>query len=81
MLAGTVLEWIGSINNLGVIIDKKMNFSEHEDVMVGKAFAMLGLIRRLSFELRDPYSIHSEVSIHRGSSEAVKRQLCMEPIL
>jgi hypothetical protein len=27
--------------------------------MVGKAFAMLGFIRRLSFEFRDPYSLKS----------------------
>jgi hypothetical protein len=27
--------------------------------MVGKAFAMLGFIRRLSFEFRDPYTLES----------------------
>jgi hypothetical protein len=43
MLAGTVLDMISSINDLGVIMDEKMNFSEHVAVMVGKAFAMLGL--------------------------------------
>jgi hypothetical protein len=44
------------INDLGVSMDEKMNFSEHIDVMVGKAFAMLGFIRRLSFEFRDTLS-------------------------
>jgi hypothetical protein len=29
----------------GVIMDVKMNFSEHVDVMGGKAFAMLGFSR------------------------------------
>jgi hypothetical protein len=38
MLAGTVLDRISSINDLGVIMDEKMNFSEHIDVMVGKAY-------------------------------------------
>jgi hypothetical protein len=47
MLAGTVLDRVGSINDLGVIMDEKMYFSEHVDVMVGKAFAMLGFIRRM----------------------------------
>jgi hypothetical protein len=57
-------------------MDEKMNFSEHIDVMVGKAFAMLGFITRLSFEFRDP----SEVSLHVISlSEAGIRQLVMEP--
>jgi hypothetical protein len=31
-----------------VIMDEKINFLEHVDVMVGKVSAMLGLIRRLS---------------------------------
>jgi hypothetical protein len=44
---------------MGVIIDEKMNFLEHVDVMVGKAFAMLGFIRRLSFEFRHPYTLKS----------------------
>jgi hypothetical protein len=45
--------------------------SEHAEV--GKAFAMLGFIRRLSFEFREP---HSEVSLHvMGSSKARIRQL------
>jgi hypothetical protein len=59
MLGGTLLDRISSINDLGVIMDEKMNFSEHIDVMVGKAFAMLGFIRRLSFEFRDPYTLRS----------------------
>jgi hypothetical protein len=59
MLVGTVLDRVSSINDLGVIMDEKMNFSEHVDVMVGKDFAMLGFIRRLSFELRDPYTLMS----------------------
>jgi hypothetical protein len=36
-------------------MDEKMTFSEQLDVMVAKAFAMLGLIRRLSLEFRDNY--------------------------
>jgi hypothetical protein len=59
MLAGTVLDRVSSINDLGVIMNEKMNFSEHVNVMVGKAFAMLGFIRRPSFEFRDPYTLKS----------------------
>jgi hypothetical protein len=59
MLGGSVLDRVSPINDLGVIMDEKMNFSEHIDVMVGKAFAMLGFIRRLSFEFRDPYTLRS----------------------
>jgi hypothetical protein len=57
MLGRTVLDRVSFINDLGVIMD--MNFSEHIHVMVDKAFAMLGFIRRLSFEFRDPYTLRS----------------------
>jgi hypothetical protein len=40
-------------------MDEKMTFSEHVNVMVAKAFAMLGCIRRLSLEFRDPYTLKS----------------------
>jgi hypothetical protein len=41
------------------IMDEKMTFSEDVDVMAAKAFAMLGFIRRLFLELRDPYTLKS----------------------
>jgi hypothetical protein len=59
MLGGTVLDRVSSINDMGVIVDEKMLFSEQIDGMVGKAFAMLGFIRRLSFEFRDPHILRS----------------------
>jgi hypothetical protein len=37
ILAGTVRDRESSINDLGVIMDEKMNFSEHVDVMLVKA--------------------------------------------
>jgi hypothetical protein len=40
MLDGTVLDQVNSISDLGVIMDEKINFSEHIDFMVGKAFAI-----------------------------------------
>jgi hypothetical protein len=55
MLGGTVLDLV-------VIMDEKMTFSEHVDVMVAKDFAMLGFFRRLSLaslEFRDPYTLKS----------------------
>jgi hypothetical protein len=44
---------------LGVIMDEKMTFSEHVDVMIANAFAMLGFIRRLSLEFRYPFTLKS----------------------
>jgi hypothetical protein len=59
MLGGTVLDRVSSINDVGVIVDEKMTFSEHVNVMVAKAFAMLGFIRRLSLEFRHLYTLKS----------------------
>jgi hypothetical protein len=59
MLGGTVVDRVSSINDLGVIMDEKMTFLEHVDLMVAKAFLMLGFIRRLSLEFRDPYTLKS----------------------
>jgi hypothetical protein len=59
MMVGTVLDRVGSMNDLGVIMDEKMPFSEQVDVMAVKAFAMLGFIRRLSLEFRDSYTLKS----------------------
>jgi hypothetical protein len=57
MLDETMFDRMSSINDLGVIMDEKMTFSEHVDVMVAKALAMLGFIRRLLLEFRDPYTL------------------------
>jgi hypothetical protein len=60
MLGETVLDRVSSINDLGIIMDEKMTFSEHVDVMVAKAFAMLGFIRRLSLEFRGDFRFMME---------------------
>jgi hypothetical protein len=73
-----VLDRVSSINNLGVIMDEKMTFSEHVDVMVAKTFAMLGIIRRLSLEFRYPYTLNA------FCTSLVRPKLCklrVEPIL
>jgi hypothetical protein len=57
MLTRTVLDRVSSINNLEVIMDEKINFSEHVDVMVGKVFAILGFIRKVLLEFSDTYTL------------------------
>jgi hypothetical protein len=61
MLGGTVRDRVSSINDLGVIMAEKMNFSEHVDVMVAKGFTIIGFIRRLSLGFRYPYTLKSLV--------------------
>jgi hypothetical protein len=57
MSGGIILDRVDSINDLGVIMDSKMAFTGHIDVTVERALAMLGFVKRLSCELRDPYTL------------------------
>jgi hypothetical protein len=57
MLGGIILDRVVSINDLGVIMDSKMSFTGHIDVTVGRVLAMLGFVKRLSCEFRDPYTL------------------------
>jgi hypothetical protein len=57
MLGGNILDRVDSINDLGVMMDSKMLFTGHIDVAVGKALAMLGVVKRLSCEFKDPYTL------------------------
>jgi hypothetical protein len=57
MLDGRVLERVDSIRDLGVIIDSKMTFTDHIDVIIGRASATLGFIRRLAKEFEDLYTL------------------------
>jgi hypothetical protein len=47
-----------SICDLGVVLDSKLNFTAHIDsLMVVKASRMLGYMRRIGREFRDPYTL------------------------
>jgi hypothetical protein len=54
MLGGIILGRVDSINDLGVIMDSRMSFTGHIDVTVGRALTMLGFVKRLSLQFRDP---------------------------
>ena len=49
VLNDTVIEWKSSIRYLGVILDKKLNFSDHIDVLCTKISRLVGLMYRVSF--------------------------------
>jgi hypothetical protein len=54
---GHRLNSVDSICALGVFLDSKLNFTSHIDSMVVKASRMLGYIRRIGKEFRDPYTL------------------------
>jgi hypothetical protein len=73
MMGGNILDSVDSINDLGVIMDSKMYFTGHIDVTVGKALAMLGFVKGLSCEFRDPYTLKAfYVSLVRPKLEYAK---------
>jgi hypothetical protein len=45
------------ICNLGVVLDSKLNFTSHIDSLVVKTSRMLGYLRRIGKEFRDPYTL------------------------
>jgi hypothetical protein len=57
-LPGLFENLVGSEQKLSVWCEK-MTLSELVDIMVAKAFAMLGFIRRLALEFRDPFNLKS----------------------
>jgi hypothetical protein len=61
---------VDSIADLGVIFDSKMTFRSHIDATIAKGSAMLGFIKRLSTEFRDPYTLKAlYVSLVRSRLE------------
>jgi hypothetical protein len=44
------------ICDLGVVLDSKLNFISYIDSLIVKASRMLGYIRRIDKEFRDPYT-------------------------
>jgi hypothetical protein len=59
MLGVIILVRVDSINDLGVIMDSKVSFTGHIDVTVGRVLAILGYVKRLSCEFRDPYTLRT----------------------
>jgi hypothetical protein len=70
MLGGIIFDRVDSINDLGVIMDSKMSFTGYNDVTVRRALAMLGFVKILSGEFRDPYTLKTlHVSLVRPKIE------------
>jgi hypothetical protein len=53
---GTALERVDEIKDLGVIMDEKMSFLHHIEAIISKSSRMLGFIKRVARDFRDPYT-------------------------
>jgi hypothetical protein len=59
---------VDSICDFGVVPDSKLNFTSHIDSLVVKTSRMLGYIRRIGKEFRDPYNLKKlEYFVHKVS--------------
>lgn len=56
---GELLTRVTEINDLGVLLDSKMNFKLHFGSVVNKANRMLGFINRSSKDFDDPFALRS----------------------
>jgi len=54
-LSGCSLDRITRVDDLGVLLDPKLKFSDHISSIVNKARGVLGFIKRSSKEFDDPY--------------------------
>lgn len=54
-LGGSTLESVDSIVDLGVLLDRKLEFDLHINTMVNKAYGVLGFMKRWAKEFSDPY--------------------------
>jgi hypothetical protein len=45
---GVIFDHADNISDLEVIMDSRMVFANHVDIVVGKAWAMLGFVKRIS---------------------------------
>ncbi|XP_055589060.1 uncharacterized protein LOC129741361 [Uranotaenia lowii] len=52
---GTSIDQVSSMN--GVIVDKKLTFSDHISAITAKAFSVLGFVRRNSQSFQDVYTL------------------------
>lgn len=59
-----VLERVNEIRDLGVILDSKMNFKRHIELVIAKAYSMLGFVKRICHKFRDVRALKSIYCAH-----------------
>lgn len=51
------LERVSLIKDLGIFLDRKLNFTDHIDFIISKAYSMLGFLKRNTAEFSDPFTL------------------------
>jgi len=63
----TPLDRVTEMRDLGIFFDERMSFNKHIDIIVGKAYSMLGLMKRICYEFTDPLALRSVYFAYVGS--------------
>lgn len=61
---GTAIERVREMRDLGVTLDEKLNFKAHMAKIVSKAYSMLGFLKRICFDFRNPKALVSVYNAH-----------------
>lgn len=56
-LRNCALERVSSVKDLGITLDTKLRFTEHISLVVAKAYAILGLVKRNTRDFNDVYCL------------------------
>ena len=60
----TIISRVKEVRDLGVILDEKLNFNSHIARIVSKAYSMLGFVKRICYDFRDPMALTSIYNAH-----------------
>lgn len=64
LISNIALARVTKIRDLGVIINEKLDFSEHIDYAIGKSYGMLGFVKRICAEFHDIDALKSVYTAH-----------------
>ena len=64
MIDNNTINRVNIIRDLGILFDQNMSFSSHIDVIVSKAFSMLGFMMRIFSKFYDPLVLKSVYYSH-----------------
>lgn len=54
------MQWTGyEFKDLGVWFDPKLTFVKHMEIIRAKSYAMLGFVKRICFNMSNPYALKS----------------------
>ena len=63
-ILGNPLERLNEIRDLGVVFDRTLSFARHVDLIIAKAYSMLGFMMRICADFNDAAVLFSLYNAH-----------------